>query len=33
MTAFEVGDVVSVEFPFSDLHTRKRRPEQFREPM
>ncbi len=26
MTAFRVGDVVSVEFPFSDLQTRKRRP-------
>ena len=26
MTAFKVGDVVSVEFPFSDLQTRKRRP-------
>jgi hypothetical protein len=26
MTAFKVGDVVSVEFPFSDLPTHKRRP-------
>jgi mRNA interferase MazF len=26
MTEFEVGDVVSVEFPFSDYQTRKRRP-------
>ena len=26
MTAFKVGDVVSVEFPFSDLQTHKRRP-------
>ena len=26
MTAFRVGDVVSVEFPFSDLQTQKRRP-------
>ncbi len=26
MTAYEVGDIVSVEFPFSDLQTRKRRP-------
>lgn len=26
MTAFKVGDVVSVEFPFSDFQTRKRRP-------
>lgn len=26
MTAFKVGDVVSVEFPLSDLQTRKRRP-------
>ena len=26
MTEFKVGDVVSVEFPFSDLQTRKRRP-------
>lgn len=26
MTAFRVGDVVSVEFPFSDLQTHKRRP-------
>jgi mRNA interferase MazF len=26
MTAFKAGDVVSVEFPFSDLQTRKRRP-------
>jgi hypothetical protein len=26
MTGFKVGDVVSVEFPFSDLQTRKRRP-------
>lgn len=26
MTAFKVGDVVSVEFPFSDLQTYKRRP-------
>ncbi len=26
MTAFKVGDVVSVEFPFSDLQARKRRP-------
>jgi mRNA interferase MazF len=26
MTPFEVGDLVSVEFPYSDLHGRKRRP-------
>jgi mRNA interferase MazF len=26
MTEFKVGDVVSVEFPFSDFQTRKRRP-------
>ena len=26
MTAFKAGDVVSVEFPFSDLQTHKRRP-------
>lgn len=26
MTAFKSGDVVSVEFPFSDFQTRKRRP-------
>ena len=26
MTAFKVGDVVSVEFPFSDFQTQKRRP-------
>ena len=26
MTAFKVGDVVPVEFPFSDLQTHKRRP-------
>ena len=26
MTTFKVGDVVSVEFPFSDLQTHKRRP-------
>ncbi|MSU63756.1 MAG: hypothetical protein EXS31_15370 [Pedosphaera sp.] len=26
MTVFKVGDVVSVEFPFSDLQTHKRRP-------
>ncbi len=26
MTAFKVGDVVSVEFPFSDFQARKRRP-------
>ena len=26
MIAFKVGDVVSVEFPFSDLQTHKRRP-------
>lgn len=26
MTAFKVGDIVSVEFPFSDLQTHKRRP-------
>jgi mRNA interferase MazF len=26
MTAFKVGDVVSVEFPFSDFQTHKRRP-------
>jgi mRNA interferase MazF len=26
MTRFRVGDIVSVEFPFSDLHTRKCRP-------
>jgi mRNA interferase MazF len=26
MIAFKVGDVVSVEFPFSDFQTRKRRP-------
>jgi mRNA interferase MazF len=26
MTAFRVGDVVSVEFPFSDLQAHKRRP-------
>ena len=26
MTAFKVSDVVSVEFPFSDFQTRKRRP-------
>jgi mRNA interferase MazF len=26
MTAFKVGDIVSVEFPFSDFQTRKRRP-------
>lgn len=26
MTTFRVGDIVSVEFPFSDLHNQKRRP-------
>lgn len=26
MTPFRVGDIVSVEFPFSDLQTHKRRP-------
>ncbi|MDA1274911.1 MAG: hypothetical protein O2960_12825 [Verrucomicrobia bacterium] len=26
MTAFKVGDVVSVQLPFSDLQTHKRRP-------
>lgn len=26
MIKFRVGDIVSVEFPFSDLHTHKRRP-------
>jgi len=26
MTSFETGDVVSVEFPYSDLQGRKRRP-------
>lgn len=26
MTKFKVGDIVSVEFPFSDLQTHKRRP-------
>lgn len=26
MTACKAGDIVSVEFPFSDLHTHKRRP-------
>lgn len=26
MTMFRVGDIVSVEFPFSNLHTQKRRP-------
>jgi mRNA interferase MazF len=26
MTPFKVGDIVSVEFPFSDLQNRKRRP-------
>jgi mRNA interferase MazF len=26
MTEYKVGDVVSVEFPFSDFQTRKRRP-------
>jgi mRNA interferase MazF len=26
MTVFEVGDVVTVEFPYSDLQGRKRRP-------
>jgi len=26
MTAYKVGDVISVEFPFSDFQTRKRRP-------
>ena len=26
MTPFKAGDVVSVEFPFSDFHTYKRRP-------
>ena len=26
MTKYNVGDVVSVEFPFSDLQTKKRRP-------
>ena len=26
MTTYKVGDVVSVEFPFSDLQRRKRRP-------
>lgn len=26
MTACKIGDVVSVEFPFSDLQTHKRRP-------
>ena len=26
MTAYNVGDLVSVEYPFSDLHTVKRRP-------
>jgi mRNA interferase MazF len=26
MAGFKVGDVVSVEFPFSDFQTRKRRP-------
>jgi mRNA interferase MazF len=26
MTAFEIGDIVAVEFPFSDFRERKRRP-------
>src|SRR5205823_13481302 len=26
MTAYRAGDVVSLEFPFSDLHASKRRP-------
>jgi mRNA interferase MazF len=26
MTAYKAGDIVSVEFPFSDLQNRKRRP-------
>ena len=26
MTVFEVGDVVTVEFPYSDLQGRKKRP-------
>jgi len=26
MIAFSIGDIVAVEFPFSDLHGRKRRP-------
>jgi mRNA interferase MazF len=26
MTKFRTGDIVSVEFPFSDLQTHKRRP-------
>jgi mRNA interferase MazF len=26
MTAYKTGDIVSVEFPFSDLQNRKRRP-------
>ena len=26
MTKFKVGDLVSIEFPFSDLQARKRRP-------
>ena len=26
MTSFETGDIVSVEFPYSDLQGRKRRP-------
>ena len=26
MTPFKVGDIVAVEFPFSDLQTYKRRP-------
>lgn len=26
MTTYRVGDIVSVNFPFADLHTQKRRP-------
>jgi len=26
MTTYRVGDLVSIEFPFSDLNTKKRRP-------